>query len=802
MFAGDLADYDVSFVGNQVVVAAVATGNNDGTDTLTNVELLQFKDGVFEIVDGSVVAYTPPPDSGTNGGSGGSGSTGSGSDIVRAPSVQQPTEASDLVGYHFEGLSGSDNRWVTIGQPFVQGDLYPGEWLTLSADSNNLPVQLNSMATHDDGSVRHGILTFKLPAGSGSSDAMLSVDPIVLASSATDITPQDVLANTDYDLQVEFSLGSGKQTIDAKQALSNALADDRIKAWIEGPQVSEFVFRVPVDDHLLLELDIRAYNDDVIRTDVIVRNEWTFDPEIGTQVYDVAIIQNGETVFVQNDIQHHRNANWHHEVWTEPHADIHIVRDANYMIKSGAVPAYDLSIGVAEQTVADAHEKFVQSDMGPLGPGTIKQNMLSTGQTEGAAVGLLTGWGVNWLQSQDERAEAVLMGNADAAGSVPWHFREENTFEHISIDEHPHIRTSSRGGSGPDALPNPPDSSELAGWTPDIAHQPALNYLPYLLSGNLYYLENLKAQANYNVTSNNPIYRGYDEGIVYQGQIRGTAWSLAKLGDAAWIVPDEDSFKGYFNKIFNNNLDYFVAKYIDGDTSQYSATSLNNAQMDGETTGYWRVVADGVVPPWQQDFMALSLAWNAIRGFEQAGDLLDWSSNFNLGRFINEENGFNPHYGSAYHLTVQDVFGNLLETWAEIFDASFGSEALNIDGPLPGYPNLGGGYAGLARGATADILSHTGSIEAVEAFGFIVGETANMNLPGNPKWAMAPLLPNGEYLSTEDHKIGTVEADGLIGTARNELLIGRGGNDSVEGGGGLDLLLGGDGNDILDGGYR
>ena len=60
VFAGDLADYDVSFVGNQVVVAAVATGNNDGTDTLTNVELLQFKDGVRAVVDLAPPSNTEP----------------------------------------------------------------------------------------------------------------------------------------------------------------------------------------------------------------------------------------------------------------------------------------------------------------------------------------------------------------------------------------------------------------------------------------------------------------------------------------------------------------------------------------------------------------------------------------------------------------------------------------------------------------------------------------------------------------------------------------------------------------------
>ena len=48
VFAGDLADYGLTFAANQVVVAAAVEGNTDGTDTLANIETLHFADGPQE----------------------------------------------------------------------------------------------------------------------------------------------------------------------------------------------------------------------------------------------------------------------------------------------------------------------------------------------------------------------------------------------------------------------------------------------------------------------------------------------------------------------------------------------------------------------------------------------------------------------------------------------------------------------------------------------------------------------------------------------------------------------------------
>src|SRR3954451_9138636 len=96
----------------------------------------------------------------------------------------------------------------------------------------------------------------------------------------------------------------------------------------------------------------------------------------------------------------------------------------------------------------------------------------------------------------------------------------------------------------------------------DNEHQPALNYLPYLVTGSQYYLDGLMAQSAYSVGAFNPASRGEDDGFVDVGQVRGRAWTWRNMSDAAYITPDKDAMKGYFEKLVDSNLDALVKRYI------------------------------------------------------------------------------------------------------------------------------------------------------------------------------------------------------------------------------------------------
>ena len=549
MFGLEFAAYDIAIQDQHVVV--VAQSGNEGSDVVTNVEQFDFAGTVYTLADGVLRVAgepAPPPDLEERE----LPTTGT----VQAPEVPQPDAPNELVGYLF-GQAGQ-STWTTFGQTFAAGDLHSDAGLVLNFGGTRVPVQLDVKATHEDGSVRHGILSAELPPGGYDREAMLEV---VTTTAAAPITAQSLLDNPALDLTLRLDFDDGSvASVSARDALQQSIQSGDLTTWLAGPQVSEFVVRADINPHLQAEFSIRSFDDGTLRTDVIVRNETTYTSGIKTYNYDATILQEGEAVIAHEGIAHHPRANWHEVVWSEPMADVHITRDVDYLIQSGAVPGYDTSIGVDAAQIERFHQDVLAADTGPMGTGTVTQFM---GQTGGRPdIGPVTRWGANYLLTQDPRAEATLMANADVAGSIPWHYRDEATGEAVSIDEHPTIWFDSRGSRLADA----PESSDgnTDGWRLDTAHQPQLSFLPYLLTGDRYHLENLQAQANHVMASHNPAngFRNGTDGLVDDIQTRGIAWSLRALSDAAWITPDDDAQKDYFSEKLANNMAFFYERNI------------------------------------------------------------------------------------------------------------------------------------------------------------------------------------------------------------------------------------------------
>ena len=76
--------------------------------------------------------------------------------------------------------------------------------------------------------------------------------------------------------------------------------------------------------------------------------------------------------------------------------------------------------------------------------------------------------------------------------------------------------------------------------TPDTAHQPSFAFVPYIVTGDYYFLEELKFWGNYNLINNLAQYRDLTKGLMKSEQIRGVAWSMRTIGQAAYILPDND----------------------------------------------------------------------------------------------------------------------------------------------------------------------------------------------------------------------------------------------------------------------
>jgi hypothetical protein len=121
-------------------------------------------------------------------------------------------------------------------------------------------------------------------------------------------------------------------------------------------------------------------------------------------------------------------------------------------------------------------------------------------------------------------------------------------------------------------------------------------YMPYLMTGERWYLDRLNAQASWAITSMTPDSR-YGRCVapscdieltLYGQQVRGMAWSLREIGEAAFVGKRAN----YFASVMDHNWQY----------AQKASPSLVTAE--GETAIWWPRIWDpnGLMQPWEQDF--------------------------------------------------------------------------------------------------------------------------------------------------------------------------------------------------------
>jgi len=98
-------------------------------------------------------------------------------------------------------------------------------------------------------------------------------------------------------------------------------------------------------------------------------------------------------------------------------------------------------------------------------------------------------------------------------------------------------------------------------WTPEVAHHPSLFYVPYLITGDHFYLEEQQFWTAWILGSVDPNYREADKALVASNQLRGQAWSLRTLGETVVVTPDRHPLKAYFSAKMTNNLNWYAAHY-------------------------------------------------------------------------------------------------------------------------------------------------------------------------------------------------------------------------------------------------
>ena len=733
---------------------------------------------------------------------------------AHAVQVPQPSHPSDIVGVVLQNPLASPlpPHPITFGEVFQPGQVKAGELLSAMTNGHEIPVQTDVKSSYADGSLRMAVVTLIQPAlaAGGSADLMLvhakghAGPPVNIAN----LHGPDLAV----DLSVQTTGGPAIQYhLDAPAVLAAGLKAGNATAWLRGPLATEVRVDAPVTGSLHVAFDIRAYADGTTLTNVEFDNDIAMQPSGGTLSYDASISEGGRVVMRQPGLTHFQYQTWNWEVWSSSPPEVNIVHDIAALEATGAVLGYDLSIGVDPAVMADLRRRLGSEPYKPLGNAGIVKFM---GQTGGRPeIGPLTLWNAIWLITQQPDAARYALEQARAAGSVPWHFWDPRTRTYITTDQFPTLWAGDyRAGTGgtlalSQKIPLNSAGDAVSGWAPDTAHVPSLSYVAYLLTGTRYWLDQIEAQATGDILETWPGARHDGSALVatHDSQVRGGAWALRDLVQAAYVAPDDDPMRIYLSSALDRNLDYLLE-----DT---------RARDQGEPHGY--LIASGpTTAAWQQDFLSSTLLLAAGQGSAKAKRIVEWQTNFTAGRFLAAARGFSPYGAATYYLSVADAGGHPLQTWAEVQRATIAG-GMGNDGrswPASTLPDM----LQITYGVLAAHITVTGAPASMKALGWLVSHASEhvgpAGLAQSVKWNLAPRLPDGRVLLPENIRVaantpGAVLRGGntdqmliaagkntLVGGPQTNVLVGGTGGGTLIGGSGRDWLFGGSGSDTLYGG--
>lgn len=546
---------------------------------------------------------------------------------------------------------------VTFGHVFASGDVTASTGLQARLDDGTaVPLQVDRKATHANGSLRHAVLTLRIPTIAASATRRVT---LATGTTATGTAPSlSELLATNFDAQTSISIGGVTYSASARTLLN---AGSGVTTWLQGPLASEWIVRGPLrrsdgtaHPHLAAQFEVRAYaGAQRARVGVGIENIFTRVASPQRYTYDLTVTVPGRgTVLSRTAVPHYRQSRWRRLVWwgTEPTLDVR--HDSRYMISTGAVPSYDMNLQIPSSALTDMVNDF-NGASGLMDVGNLNPDMPAGGGRPEIAP--LPGFAARYVVSQDLRAKRVMLGHGEQAGTWPMHYRDEATGLPLSIDQYPSVEILGSGIYGNFAACG---GNCSVPFTPETAHHPSLAFLPYIVTGDYYHLEELQFWANWVMIFAPASRRNGSEGLVVWDQTRGQAWGLRTLGQAVYATPDNHPLKSYFTGKLQNNLRYYNANWL-------NSNPLGYITLTGPTEwlGLRRWIAT-----WMDDFVTWSFGYLVELGFEDARAMRDWKALFPTGRMTHPDMCW--IMASTYWPTIMDnVYlggsGNAVRTWAD-----------------------------------------------------------------------------------------------------------------------------------------
>ena len=305
-----------------------------------------------------------------------------------------------------------------------------------------------------------------------------------------------------------------------------------------------------------------------------------------------------------------------------------------------------------------------------MGLAGLQAYMPNTGERDD--IGLVTEAQAQYICTGNLTALAQLRAQGEAAGTCPWHLRDENTNAPLNYRTYPDASWYSP------SVANPYIKQTTSPVTLDAAHMPAVAYVPYLLTGDPYHLEDLQFMANWCWGALPPKYRPTI------AQSRQFAWYLRTLAQCvrvtpaavpSWLLP-----RTYWAGFLDQNRAFLETNYVnsaDALRAVFRSTGETGVARDEGATapgGTW-------VDPWQEEFLASVLGWIVGMGFPEWRTAFDWKIGSTLSR-TGTTSGWVRARATPYRMILRDTATSpFARSWAECWAKSLSIAKLTFTDP-------------------------------------------------------------------------------------------------------------------------
>jgi hypothetical protein len=575
--------------------------------------------------------------------------------------------------------------WATFGLALPAGVASKG------LKVGGLATQTDVKTRWPDGSIRFAVLTAQVPRA-----GIYPVDSAI--ASAGTMKPRVPAAS------VRLAIGSDTYQADLSQRASTDL-------WLSGPLVFEWRCVVAPagpggKPHPFLRVlfDVRAYKDGAGRVDVAVENSLDFKGATAL-TYNVAVSVNGKKLFHKDKVYHPYLTRWR-KVFGVGLTPSEVRPDFQPFFRARALPRY---LALVANRVARPEGPAFQI----LQKGHLAADMRGHGGRPELAP--YPDWTARYLVHKNPTQGRYVLAHGDLAGSWPVHIQEPEKGKYkglgksrlVSIDERPDFWLDGRADVG--GRPQG-DLTALGPLVPDNAHVPSLAYVPYLLTGDRYYADEMAYWANYvllrTFQDGYSKARGGSKGLLGSNETRGIAWGLRNLVDAAAYLSDAAPARAYLADKVDNNL-----KWAD----RYAETHVTplGTYFEGQAPETAGTKVWSVPRPWQNNYVAWSLDHAAEQGFKGGLKLCDRLARFQLKLFTSPD--FKRDYAGAYTLVIgRKLDKGRVEYWKTLrqaFEATYGKP--------PGKPTPFAGYYGVDARLMLMIARRNGWAGAKEAYRYL-----------------------------------------------------------------------------------